>query len=228
MSHTKLSIFKIVKTYHRNRSSDAQSIMQGSIESMRHHGNTLKRAIKEYARAKNPVFRPYSFSYSNSGPSTEENVFVTTTIGDILKAKRKDGNVICHWCTTQDTVYDAINIMTKHNVGSLVVAKPDEYKSITGIITERDYLKKMILQGRSSKFTRVGDIMTDENKLITVTSDTSILQAMKLMTEKHIRHIPVIDAKMVGMVSIRDVVQAVVDEQSGELKRLNEFIQRGY
>ncbi|WRX30318.1 CBS domain - like 10, partial [Theobroma cacao] len=118
--------------------------------------------------------------------------------------------------------------MAEHNIGSLLVLKPGEQQHIAGIITERDYLRKIIGQGRSPKYTRVGEIMTKENKLITVTSDTSILQAMQLMTDNHIRHVPVIDGKIVGMVSIVDVVRAVVEQQEGELKRLNEFIRGEY
>lgn len=85
------------------------------------------------------------------------------------------------------------------------------------------------MQGRSSKSTKVGDIMTEENKLITVTHDTKVLKAMQLMTDRRIRHIPVIDDKgMVGMVSIGDVVRAVVSEYREELDRLNAYIQGGY
>ncbi|KAK3022101.1 hypothetical protein RJ639_045945, partial [Escallonia herrerae] len=105
-----------------------------------------------------------------------------------------------------------------------------------------DYLRKVVVQDRSSKYTRVAEIMTDQdislcliscpsltfelqqNKLITVTSDTNILHAMQLMTENQIRHAPVIDGRIVGMISIVDVVRAVVEQQSGEVKRLNEFI----
>jgi CBS domain-containing protein len=71
--------------------------------------------------------------------------------------------------------------MTSHNVGALLVVKRGE-KALAGIITERDYLRKIIVQGRSSKTTKVGDIMTEENKLITVSPDTKVLRAMELMT----------------------------------------------
>ncbi|GMN35544.1 hypothetical protein TIFTF001_005364 [Ficus carica] len=95
-------------------------------------------------------------------------------------------------------------------------------------MTKADYLRKIVLEGRSPVLTRVGEIMTDESKLITVTSDTNILQAMQIMTENQIRHVPVVDGKLVGMISIKDVVRAVVEQQSGELKRLNEFIRGEY
>lgn len=110
-----------------------------------------------------------------------------------------------------------------------MVVKPGQNKSIAGIVTERDYLRKIIVQGRSSKSTKVGDIMTEENKLITVNPDTKVLQAMQLMTENRVRHIPVIDGTgMLGMVSIGDVVRAVVAEHREELNRLNDYIQGGY
>ncbi|RXH91197.1 hypothetical protein DVH24_020220 [Malus domestica] len=88
--------------------------------------------------------------------------------------------------------------MAKQNIGSLLVLKPGEHQHIAGIITER------------------------------VTSDMNVLQAMQLMTENHIRHAPVIDGKLVGMISIKDVVRAVVEQQSGELKRLTGYIKGEY
>jgi len=159
----------------------------------------------------------------------DEHGFEKTTISDILERKGKSADGSWLWCTTDDSVYDAVKSMTQHNVGALVVVKPGEEKSIAGIITERDYLRKIIVQGRSSKSTKVGDIMTEENKLITVTPDTKALKAMQLMTDNRIRHIPVIvDKAMMGMVSIGDVVRAVVGEHRDELDRLNAYIQGGY
>ncbi|XWS25781.1 hypothetical protein CRYUN_Cryun27aG0096900 [Craigia yunnanensis] len=97
--------------------------------------------------------------------------------------------------------------MAEHNIGSLVVLKPGEQQHIAGIITERDYLRKIIGKGISPKYTRVGEIMTGDNQ---------------------IRHVQVIDRRIVGMVSIVNVVRAVVKQQNGELKRLNEFIKGEY
>ncbi|XP_042444053.1 CBS domain-containing protein CBSX3, mitochondrial-like [Zingiber officinale] len=119
---------------------------------------------------------------SVSPTQLEEHGFESTTIRDVLTAKGKNVDGSWLWCTTDDTVYDAIKSMRQHNVGVLVVVRPEEEKAIAGIITKRDYLQKMIVQGRSSKSTKVGDIMTEENKLITVTPDTKVLQAMQLMT----------------------------------------------
>ncbi|CAA6663693.1 unnamed protein product [Spirodela intermedia] len=195
--------------------------MQGAIKVIRSRGNLLSHAVLSHIRlsvTKSPdLLRPvgllslrfFDSSAATSGAKLEETGFESTTIADILKAKGKG--------------------MTQNNVGALVVVKPGEVKSLAGIITERDYLRKIIVQGRSSKSTKVGDIMTEENKLITVTPDTKVLQAMQLMTDKRIRHIPVVDGEgMAGMVSIGDVVRAVVSEHREELSRLNAYIQGGY
>jgi signal-transduction protein with cAMP-binding, CBS, and nucleotidyltransferase domain len=155
--------------------------------------------------------------------------FESSTISDILRQKGAGNDGSWLWCSTNDTVYDAVKSMTSNNVGALLVMKDDDSGGIAGIITERDYLRKIIVQGRSSKTTKVGDIMTEENKLITVTPDTKVLKAMELMTVHRIRHIPVSeDRKMKGMVSIGDVVGAVVREHRQEVERLNAYIQGQY
>jgi signal-transduction protein with cAMP-binding, CBS, and nucleotidyltransferase domain len=156
-----------------------------------------------------------------------------STIADILARKGVGNDGSWLWCTTEDSVFDAVKSMTSHNVGALLVLKPSSGPTldggIAGIVTERDYLRKIIVQGRSSKSTRVGEIMTEENKLITVSPNTKVLKAMELMTENRIRHIPVIEnQKMKGMVSIGDVVKAVVMEHREEVQRLSEFIQGSY
>ncbi|OIV95681.1 hypothetical protein TanjilG_01475 [Lupinus angustifolius] len=211
--------------------------MQGGLRVFLSQGNVIKSAVLQRIRVVNPsLLQPASFSRheSTAAPASpaagiEEHGFESTTIADIMKGKGKGADGSWLWCTTNDTVYNAVQSMTQHNVGALVVVKPDEEKSIAGIITERDYLRKIIVQGRSSKSTKVGDIMTEENKLITVTPNTKVLRAMQLMTDNRIRHIPVIDEKgMIGMVSIGDVVRAVVSEHRQELDRLNAFIQGGY
>ncbi|KAJ0075439.1 hypothetical protein Patl1_35060 [Pistacia atlantica] len=175
--------------------------MQGAIKSFVSHGSLIKTAVLQRVSVVNPVLRPLIFSRNESVSSArmEEHGFESTTISDILKDKGKSADGSWLWCTTDDTVYDAVKSMTQHNVGALVVVKPGEQKSVAGIITERDYLRKIIVQGRSSKSTKVGDIMTEENKLITVTPDTKVLRAMQLMTDNRIRHIPVIDDRgMIG------------------------------
>ncbi|GER29294.1 CBS domain-containing protein [Striga asiatica] len=206
--------------------------MQGGIKAIFFsNGSLLKNAILRHVRVAPPAMRTLIFARheSTSTARIEEHGFESTTISDVLKAKGKGADGSWLWCTTDDSVYEAVKSMTQHNVGALVVVKPGEEKSIAGIITERDYLRKIIVQGRSSKSTKVGDIMTEENKLITVTPDTKVLKAMQLMTDNRIRHIPIInEGEMIGMVSIGDVVRAVVNEHRDELNRLNAFIQGGY
>jgi len=208
-----------------------QKKMQRAIQAIGSHGSVLKSAVLKHISIAKPGMLPAVFPrfMSVSSAQIDDSGFESGTIADILKSKGKSADGSWLWCTTEDTVYDAVKSMTQHNVGALVVVKPGQDKSIAGIVTERDYLRKIIVQGLSSKSTKVGDIMTEENKLITVKPDTRVLQAMQLMTEKRIRHIPVIDGTgMVGMVSIGDIVRAVVSEHKEELNRLNAFIQGGY
>ncbi|XP_047310822.1 CBS domain-containing protein CBSX3, mitochondrial [Impatiens glandulifera] len=204
--------------------------MLGGVQKVLSHGGLIKNAVLQHIRVASPIlFTRYETTSAASAPRIEEHGFESTTISDILKVKGKSADGSWLWCSTDDSVYEAVKSMTHHNVGALVVVKPGEEKSIAGIITERDYLRKIIVQGRSSKSTKVGDIMTEENKLITVTPETKVLKAMQLMTEKRIRHIPVIGNEgMLGMVSIGDVVRAVVSEHREELDRLNAYIHGGY
>ncbi|XP_013695841.2 CBS domain-containing protein CBSX3, mitochondrial-like isoform X1 [Brassica napus] len=166
-------------------------------------------------------------------PPPPEKGLENLTVADVLLTKDTDGGgggkvdtLIS--CRTNDTVFDAVKNMAKHNIGSLVVLRPGDQQYIAGIVTERDYMKKIIGAGRSSKVTKVGEVMTDESKLVSVSSGTNIIKAMQLMSENHIRHVPVIDGKIVGMISMVDVVRAIVDHQNGELKRLNQFIKGDY
>ncbi|ONK68383.1 uncharacterized protein A4U43_C05F10850 [Asparagus officinalis] len=206
--------------------------MHGIAQAIAFHGKRVKLAVLQHISMKQRF--PWSNLFSaSSTPIIPHHGLDNTTVAKILKTKRDDDdedgdNEAVYWCRTNDTVYDAVKNMTKHNIGALVVLKPGDQKLVAGIITERDYLRKIIVQGRSSKATSVGEIMTDENKLISVNSDTNILQAMQLMAEKHIRHVPVIDQKVVGLISMVDVVRAVVDQQQEEVKRLNAFIKGEY
>ncbi|CAN0870749.1 CBS domain-containing protein CBSX3, mitochondrial [Linum grandiflorum] len=140
--------------------------MQGAIGAFFSKAGVLKTGLLQHVRVLNPALRPLVFSRSESSVSSaariEEHGFEHTTISDVLSAKGKGADGSWLWCTTDDTVHDAVHSMTQHNVGALVVVKPGEQKSIAGIITERDYLRKIIVQGRSSKSTKVGDIMTEE------------------------------------------------------------------
>ena len=118
------------------------------------------------------------------------------------------------------TVYEAIAEMDQRNVGGLIV-KDDE--KIVGIITERDYTRKVILKGRSSKETPVEAIMTRD--LVTVTPEHQIQQAMTLMTEKRCRHLPVFKGEhLVGMLSIGDLVKAIIADQELQIQILKDYV----
>ncbi|KAK0577672.1 hypothetical protein LWI29_036868 [Acer saccharum] len=207
--------------------------MQGMVRGVLSIQGILKSAILKNCQGRcivegKGIYSRIGCVTSSSSSSIEEKGLENITVADILMTKGdyKVGSWL--WCLTHDTVDDAAKNMAKNNIGSLVVLKPGEQQQIAGIFTERDYLRKIVGEGRSSKYTIVGEIMTDENKLITLPSDANIVQAMQLMTENQIRHVPVIDGKIVGMISIVDVVRAVVGQQRGELKRLNEFIKGEY
>ncbi|GAB4846814.1 hypothetical protein Ancab_025821 [Ancistrocladus abbreviatus] len=192
---------------------------------------TVKLAILQHSPGRDPAAMKKLFlrvSCVTSSPIMHHRGLENTTVEDVLMTKEEERVGSWLWCSADDSVQDAIKQMAQQNIGSLVVLKPGEKQLIAGIITERDYLKKVAAAGRPPKYTRVGDVMTDRHELITVTSDTNILQAMQLMTENHIRHVPVVDGKMIGMISITDVVRAVVEQQTGEVKRLNEFIRGDY
>jgi CBS domain-containing protein len=120
------------------------------------------------------------------------------------------------------TVYKAIELMSQKNIGGLIITDHRGEK-LLGIFTERDYARRLILKGKSSKDTQIGEIMTENP--ITVTPDNSIEDCMKIMTDRHIRHLPVVDeGKLVGMISIGDVVRFVIDEQRTIIEDLEQYI----
>lgn len=121
------------------------------------------------------------------------------------------------------TVFDALEVMFEKNIGAILVMKQEKF---VGIMTERDYARKVILKGKSSKDTQVKEIMTKNP--ITVSSDTTIEQCMWLMTNKFTRHLPVIDDnKLTGIVSIGDIVKHIIDEQKFIIGNLEHYITGG-
>ena len=119
------------------------------------------------------------------------------------------------------SVFDAIKLMADKSIGSLVVMDDDE--KLLGIVTERDYARKVIVKGRSSRETRVEEIMTAE--VMTAASDHRVDQCMELMTDLKIRHLPVVeDDQVLGMISIGDLVQAIIADQKEEIKHLEHYI----
>jgi CBS domain-containing protein len=141
------------------------------------------------------------------------------TVGHILQNK---GHNI--WHTTPDAlVIDALKLMAEREVGSLLVL---EEGKLVGIISERDYARKVILKGKSSLDTPVRQIMTEN--VIWVRPENTIEECMGLMTDKHIRHLPVlVDDRVIGVVSIGDVVKAEIAEKNFLIKQLENYITGG-
>jgi len=121
-------------------------------------------------------------------------------------------------------VIDVIRLMDEKNVGALPVV---DKGSLVGIVSERDYTRKVILKGRSAKETPVSDIMT--RKVLTVTPSDSVTECMRLMTEKHVRHLPVVEGtELVGILSIGDVVNWLLSAQTATIDHLERYITGGY
>jgi CBS domain-containing protein len=125
--------------------------------------------------------------------------------------------------TSTASVFEALQLMAGKNVGALLVIDDG---TLVGIISERDYARKVVLKGKSSKDTLVKEIMTE--KVVYVRPDESIEECMALMTEKHIRHLPVIDkGEIIGVISIGDVVRAVISDQKFIIAQLENYISGG-
>ncbi len=139
-----------------------------------------------------------------------------STIAEILEEKtadviRIDGGA---------TVFDAVKAMVEANVGALLITDGEK---ITGIFTERDYLRRIAVEGRRSRDTVVRDVMS--SPVLVVTQETTVEEAMALMTDRRIRHAPVVDAgALVGMISIGDLVKFTSQKQSFQIQYLTEYI----
>ena len=119
------------------------------------------------------------------------------------------------------SVYRAIEIMADKGVGALMVLDDDQ--RLVGIISERDYARKVILQGKSSRDTIVSEIMT--KKVLTVEEDAKVNDCMALMTQKRVRHLPVTkDNRVIGMISVGDLVKSIISEQSFKIDQLERYV----
>lgn len=139
-----------------------------------------------------------------------------TTIRQMLDRKGRE-----IWSVTPETtVFDALTLMAEKNVGGVLVMRGEE---LAGIFTERDYARKIILLGRRSQEVAVSEIMTA--KVVCVTADQTADDCMALMTERRIRHLPVLEeGRLVGIVSIGDVVRAVISQHKFTIEQLESYI----
>ncbi len=142
------------------------------------------------------------------------------TVRSVLKAK--DQNV---WhVSPEECVYTAIEIMAEKHVGALLVISEGK---LVGVVSERDYARKIILQGKSSKETPVKEIMT--SPAIFVTPDETIQDCLTIMTEKHIRHLPVIEREIIlGVISVGDLVKRIISAQQQTISDLHSYITGKY
>ncbi len=143
------------------------------------------------------------------------------TIGQLLESKGYD-----IWSIVpQAPAYEALQIMSKKDVGALLVI--DDEENLAGIFSERDYARKVILKGKSSKDTSVGELMTDV--VFSLNPQDTIQDCMALMTTKHIRHLPVIkNERLIGIVTIGDVVNHIISSQELTIQQLERYVREGY
>jgi CBS domain-containing protein len=145
---------------------------------------------------------------------------ITTTIGSILNRK----GVTVWSVAPTNTVFEAISIMAEKNIGALPVLEGDR---LVGMISERDYARKVILLGRGSRETAVAEIMTTNLK--TVSPGDSVQECMQIMTENRIRHLPVMEGgKLTGLISIGDCVNWIISAQTAAIDDLERFVTGAY
>jgi CBS domain-containing protein len=139
------------------------------------------------------------------------------SVAEILKSK---ADQTVYTITPAASVFDAVKLMAEKNIGALVVI---EEEKIVGIITERDYARKIVLMARSSKDTRVREIMS--SSVMQVRPDQRSVECMALMTEHRLRHLPVVDSdKLIGVVSIGDLVKDIISQQEFVIDQLEHYI----
>jgi CBS domain-containing protein len=171
------------------------------------------RSAKEYRRI---VLGKEKFRVRPSVPRR-------STMGKIAHVLAAKGSQV-HTIRPTDTVFDAVKKMVENNSGSLIVTDGD---AIHGIITERDYLRNIVLAGRTSKTTQVREIMTSQ--IVVVKPDTPVEEAMAIMTDRRIRHLPVVDqGKLGGIVSIGDLVKQISQDRQFEVQYLTDYITGRY
>ena len=140
-----------------------------------------------------------------------------TNVAHVLHEKSEQ---IVFTITPESTVFDAISLMANKGIGALVVIEHDE---VVGILSERDYTRKIALMERASYSTTVAEIMTA--KVLTVTRQSTVEECLELMTDRHLRHLPVVeDNRLVGLISIGDLVKAAMEDQKKLIDQLQQYI----
>ncbi len=142
-----------------------------------------------------------------------------TTVGTIREILTHKGTTT--WTVSPDTtVFEAIQLMAEKNIGALLVTREAK---LAGIISERDYTRKVVLKGRSSKDTRVNEILSGQ--VVSVTPDHTVEQCLRLMTENRVRHLPVLQGQeILGVISIGDLVNWVISAQNSTIHQLETYI----
>lgn len=142
-----------------------------------------------------------------------------STVRDMIRRKGSE----IYSIPPEATVYEALSLMAKQNTGALMVVSGSK---VEGIISERDCVRKMDLEGRAARSTKVSEIMT--SKLVSIEAGQELEECMSLMIEKSIRHLPVYDGKeLLGLISIRDVLKEVIDVQKSLIAQLEHYITGG-
>ena len=145
---------------------------------------------------------------------------VSGTIGAILG--QKTGEIF--FVSPDQTVFEAIQMLGQKNVGALLVMDGEK---LVGLFSERDYTRKVVVKGKRSRETKVSEVMSTDLKLIHL--QEGVEACLRLMTDKRIRHLPVVDGdKVIGIISIGDLVKRVIDSQSAAIAQLESYISGGY
>lgn len=140
------------------------------------------------------------------------------TVRQLLQLKKDEST---YSVSPQASVFDALKMMAEKNVGAVMVV--DENNQMIGIFTERDYARKIVLKGKTSLETPINEIMTSE--MVTVSPDQTLEECMNLMAKWHIRHLPIMEkGRLIGMVSMRDVVEILLSMKEGTIASLENYI----